>query len=136
MLKEFVKAWDENKNELLRYWYKNEPSNYNEIVLALIKKVLNPYFKRYEFPEISDNVTVIDDGDYQGTELFIFPKKTYQPDVDDYFFTYAYYGSCSACDTLEHIKFDLPTVGYRAKEYNTLALHLLQRIKKLNGGKE
>lgn len=35
-------------------------------------------------------MTVIDDGDYQGTQIFIIPKDTYQPSVIDYIMTNTY----------------------------------------------
>lgn len=46
------------------------------------------------------NITLIDNGDYQGTLLFIIPFDTYQPTCGEYLLTYADYGSCSGCDTL------------------------------------
>lgn len=51
-----------------------------------------------------DNMTVIDNGDYQGTLLYIIPFKTYQPAEYDYLMTYVGYGSCSGCDTLLEIQ--------------------------------
>jgi hypothetical protein len=57
-------------------------------------------------------MTVIDDGDYQGTQIFIIPTDTYQPSVKDYVMTDTYYGSCSGCDTLQAISgydYALPT---------------------------
>lgn len=79
-------------------------------------------------------MTVIDDGDYQGTQIFIIPKDTYQPSVSDYIMTNTYYGSCSACDTLQGICSyvdDLPT-DEQVKAYMTLALHLVQKLKWLD----
>ena len=80
-----------------------------------------------------DKMTVIDDGDYQGTQIFIIPEDTYQPSVGDYVMTDTYYGSCSGCDTLQRIcnyEDGFPTDG-QVKEYMTLALHLVQKLKRL-----
>ena len=74
-------------------------------------------------------MTIIDDGDYQGTQIFIIPLNTYQPNVKDYVYTNTYYGSCSGCDTLQAISYydrELPSET-QIKEYMQLALHLLQK---------
>lgn len=134
MIKEFARAWEVNNKKLLRYWNGKEVSFYEDIVKPLITIVINPYLKEHTAEHIGldvDNITIIDDGDYQGSQIFIFPKDTYQPDTSDYYFTYADYGSCSCCDTLERIN-SFERGLERDKEYNTLALHLLQRFRLLN----
>lgn len=50
-----------------------------------------------------DHITVVDNGDYQGTQLFLIPFKTYQPPEYAYLMTHVGYGSCSGCDTLQSI---------------------------------
>lgn len=102
MIKEFVERWDKYKGDLENY-FKNtnqeEYSNYGDIVKALFKYVINrEETKWHEFDLKS--MKVIDDGDYQGTQIFIIPLDVYQPDVNDYVITNTYYGSCSGCDTL------------------------------------
>jgi len=52
----------------------------------------------------AENITVVDDGDYQGTQLFLIPEDTYQPFEYQYLMTYVGYGSCSGCDTLQAIQ--------------------------------
>ena len=47
-----------------------------------------------------ENMSVIDNGDYQGTLLFLIPFDTYQPCEGDYLMTYVGYGSCGGCDSL------------------------------------
>ena len=57
------------------------------------------------FPEWSSKtITQVDNGDYQGTLLFLIPRNTYQPAEYDYLITYVGYGSCSGCDTLLDIQ--------------------------------
>ena len=45
-----------------------------------------------------------DNGDYQGTLLYIIPFDKYQPEEYEYLMTFINYGSCSACDTLLSIQ--------------------------------
>jgi hypothetical protein len=76
----------------------------------------------------------INDGGYQGTLVFIIPQMGYQP--SDYYYTQVYYGSCSGCDTLQSIQCrrDWESNGVtdqQAKEYADLALHMLQRLRKM-----
>ena len=79
----------------------------------------------------TNKITVINDGNYQGTLIFIIPRNTYQPNIEDYLITYIYYGSCSGCDTFLDIKgyTDDPNTEDQIKDYMTLALHLIQRMK-------
>ncbi len=84
-------------------------------------------------------MTVIDNGDYQGTQIFIVPLNTYQPRAEDYVYTNTYYGSCSGCDTLLAIldyDTDKKPSENQIKDYMTLALHLLQKCKWLESGEE
>jgi hypothetical protein len=77
------------------------------------------------------DITVIDNGDYQGTQIFIIPLDEYQPDISSYVYTHTYYGSCSGCDTLQGISTyddDEPSEE-QIKDYMELALHLLQKCK-------
>lgn len=138
MIKEFVERWDKYKGDLENY-FKNtnqeEYSNYEDIVKALFKYVINrEETKWHEFNLKS--MKVIDDGDYQGTRIFIIPLDTYQPSVEEYVITNTYYGSCSGCDTLLAISsYDdgIPNEG-QVKDYIELALHLLQKCRWLEEG--
>ena len=136
MIKDFIKAWDANKKRLSTWFEKQNQYelSYQAILEALIREVINPFMEAtgdYEWDV--DKLHRIDDGDYQGCEIFIVPKTTYQPAPYDYFITYQYYGSCSGCDLLEGIRsYDNGTPNKeQVKEYMTLALHLLQRCKYL-----
>lgn len=51
-----------------------------------------------------ENITEIDNGDYQGTLLYLIPFDCYQPDECQYLMTYVGYGSCSVCDVLESLR--------------------------------
>lgn len=104
MIKYVMDKWNENKLCLLeaieekvnldeRMW------DYEELLTLIIKNVLNKDrgFLDYEW---SEDITTVDNGDYQGTLLFLFPQKVYQPSERGYLMTYVGYGSCSGCDAL------------------------------------
>lgn len=71
----------------------------------------------------------IDDGDYQGTLLFVIPEDLYQP--YDYWYVKVAYGSCSGCDTLLSILYGSDDREQQINDLFTLALHILQRLKKM-----
>lgn len=140
MIKNFTKAWDKNNKLLLEEFKKNMPSGYADIVEKLVSIVINPFLKDMNEVVLDiDNMTIIDNGDYQGTQIFIIPLDCYQPDINDYVFTCNYYGSCSGCDTYQRIIMgcdydkdgnEIPTKE-TAKDFHTLALHILQKFKYL-----
>ena len=71
----------------------------------------------------------IDDGDYQGTLLFVIAAAGYRP--SNYWATKVSYGSCSSCDTLDSIRDDSPSGSARVDAYMTLCLHMVQQIKEV-----
>lgn len=142
MINKFVKAWDIGKENLQEFFKTNkqkEYDTYEKIVQQLVRIVINPYIRETQYDdgiwnELSiEDMVVLDHGDYQGMQLFIFHADTYQPGVEDYYYTHNYYGSCSGCDTLLSIlEWDdeaLPTDS-QVEEYMSLCLHLLQRFNK------
>lgn len=136
MVKEFCLAWEKNKGKLEEYFRTTAQSEYDSyelLVRRLFDIVINPSIN----PSIEDSYRwfdtedflVIDDGDYQGTQVFILHRNVYQPSVEDYVYTNTYYGSCSGCDTLLSINgysSELPDEE-QVKDYMRLCLHLLQR---------
>ena len=140
MIKEFVQAWDKNKNKLEEYFRTTKQEEYDEyekIVKRLFDVVINPEIDEGGYTSIfgfsykfdTDKILVIDDGEYQGTQIFILHKKSYQPNVKEYVYTNAYYGSCTVCDTLQaiHCYDDGFPTQQQVKDYMTLRLHLLQK---------
>ena len=132
MISSIIEQWENNKSKLENYFRTTdqyEYCGYKQIVEKLFELCITNADEHYGFN--IERMTVIDDGDYQGTKLFIIPKDTYQPSVDDYITTHTYYGSCSGCDTLQSIcgyDYGLPTEE-QVKLYMTLALHLVQKLK-------
>lgn len=144
MIKEIVQKWEMNKDNLKSHFEslrKGDHSyfdlSYEDVVKAVVTHVINvDNGEGYRTTYSPDKMTVIDDGDYQGTQLFIIPEDTYQPSVEEYIFTYVNYGSCSGCDTMEHIlsegDYDDQRLNeQQIKDLMTLSLHIIQSFKKL-----
>lgn len=138
MIQDFVKAWDANKSKLSKFiasHNQDEYGCYSSIVQMLFSVVINPYMASIGQDVFDlERIHEIDDGDYQGTLLYLIPKETYQPSSHEYVATFVYYGSCSVCDTLYGIQSDgndsnkVPSKE-QVKGYMDLCLHILQHCK-------
>jgi hypothetical protein len=136
LIETFVKIWDNHKEELEDKYKKELPSSYQNIVkevFEMINEHHEDYSDEYEKPD-PERMTVIDHGDYQGTQLFIVAADNYQPSL--FWRVFVSYGSCSGCDTLEGIKSegnhwedDYKPTEQQVKDVMSLALHILQNIK-------
>lgn len=131
MIQDAVKQWELKKENILKYFSEKHPDDYKEIVNVLIKNITSE--DDYDdFNPDPERIHEINDGSYQGTLVYVIAEKGYQP--NKYFYTKVYYGSCSGCDTLEGIKsegsdYDEKPNKDQAKQYQTLALHILQSLK-------
>lgn len=111
MIKYALKKWDDNKDVLrnaIKQTEKDKRSvwNYNDIVKLVCRYIFNENATDKD-PKINiEGITMIDNGCYQGTLLFMMPFATYQPAEYEYLMTYVGYGSCSGCDTLQRIQLD------------------------------
>ena len=91
-------------------WYKHKEK--------LEEKIKNDINKRWTYVELfqltvdtileeenlnTENITLINDSEYQGTLIFIVYDTYCQPSPWDYYMTYIFYGSCSVCDTLQRV---------------------------------
>ena len=135
MIKEIVDKWDRNKNRLEDAIRTTdmEDASYKTLVELIVQHILNNTEDDEDWNNFDiEKIHEIDDGDYQGTLLFLIPKNRYQPDEDEYLVTYVNYGSCSGCDTLQKIQSydynDLPTCR-QVNDYMRLCLHLIQNMK-------
>ena len=133
MIKEYVSKWNKNKKNLEEYFRntrQEEYNNYKTIVTKLIELVIN-YNVEDSFEQLDfERITEIDNGDYQGTLIYVIPKGYYQPCIEDYVYTFVYYGSCSGCDVLLAIsdyEEDKPNEE-QVKGYMQLALNILQQF--------
>lgn len=140
MIKKFALAWEKHERELKEYLRTHkqiEYDSYTELVKLLFDIVINPEednasgFCGYNNLYKTDDITVIDDGDYQGTRVFILHRNVYLTTMGDYVHTHVYYGSCSGCDTLLRISnygSDIPSEE-QVEDYMVLCLHLLQNCR-------
>lgn len=134
MVKEFIESWEKNKHKIEKHLKENEIrtyDSYKELFELLLQYVINDEIEYGKF----GNVTVLNDGDYQGTYIFIANREYYQPSESDYISTFVSYGSCSGCDTLQSIIYDITNYDNglasesQVEDFMTLILHMLQRCK-------
>ena len=116
MITEFIDKFQEIKPRLLVQFSKEEPDDYSDIFKQTIKMMFedteDTYFSNSETPDF-ERITVIDDGDYQGTLVFVVASKGYQP--SDYWAT--------------RVDYDNPEKS--APEMVTMALHMIESMKKI-----
>ena len=136
MIQDFVQAWDANKDRLKEYIGEHLESglgSYQSLVKALFEQVINPYLKDsgktvYNLERIHE----INDSKYQGCLLYVIPLDNYEPSSYDYVLTFAEYGSCPVCDTLEGI-WEYYRIANNpdetVRDLMNLCLHLLQHCK-------
>lgn len=135
MIKYCLKKWDKNKNKLEQFYRTTtgwNDCNYLDIVKAVVTYVLNDSEDDYDNWD-ADGITEIDNGDYQGTLLFLIPKNTYQPSEYEYLMTYVGYGSCSGCDTLLAIQCygeEPYLTEYQIKDFMILSKDIITNMKK------
>ena len=131
MIKEFVDKFHANKDEIRKIFEKEHPGNYKEVVAAVVKNI-DPGGACFDPPD-PERIHEIDDGDCQGTLLFVIARKGYQPNV--YWYIMIDYGSCSGCDTLQSIydgvDYSQPPTKEQVDDYMTLALHVAQGLKRM-----
>ena len=133
MEEKIVLSWEKNKDSLkelieekLRVDSETQRTTdigYEDLVIMMGKTILkgtSTYGRDWDYSRLTE----IDDGDYQGTLLFVLPEEGYQP--DNYLAIKVSYGSCSACDTLQGI---LYYDKDKADGLMTLCLHMIQSAK-------
>lgn len=130
MIQEYIDRFQKNKTNLYYYFAETPQSEYGTYE-QLLTKTIEMCINDPVSPEINtDAITQINDGDYQGTLLFVIPLSTYQPCEWEYLTTYVGYGSCSGCDTLLGIsEYDtgLPNKT-QIEAYLTLCLHMVEHM--------
>ena len=131
MILNYVKQWKERKHLLEQWLTKNEPNYYQDIYETLFRLVVTKPDSQFNKEWDWKRLKVLDDGEYQGNQIFILCSNSYQPYLDDYIFTSVTYGSCSVCDTFQAIQ-ESEDKAERVKQYMTLALHMVQETKSFN----
>lgn len=104
-------------------------SDYCIDYIDIVKVVIEAVHYGYGTPD-PERIHEIDDGDYQGTLLYVIPDDCYQP--YNYWCAKVAYGSCGVCDTLQAILEGEygHTVDEVVDALFTLALHIVQGLKK------
>ena len=108
------------------------PESYDSLVKTMIETISKGH--NYEVPD-SERIHIIDDGDYQGTRLFVIGAKGYQPST--YWHLSVGYGSCSGCDSFEAIR-DNGEYGTKhpnekqVTSYYTMMLHMVEEMKEMS----
>lgn len=131
MIQEFIDRFILNKEKLAGVFTEKHPDDYMNLVVETIRLITDK--EEYGIFNPSPNrIHQIDDGDYQGTLLFVIAAKGYQP--SKYWYVKVNYGSCSGCDTLQSIRMygDEKPTPEQIKDYLTLALHIVEGLKEMN----
>jgi hypothetical protein len=128
MIKPFVDAFMERKGEIRDKWRQEPPGSYIDVVKGVVEILPENNWGQKPDPE---RIHQIDDGDYQGTLVFVIGSTGYQP--SDYWNVMVGYGSCSGCDTLEAIRSwrDGPVTERQLDDYMSLALHVVQGLRSM-----
>jgi hypothetical protein len=127
MIEKFVRNWELNKQSIRAAFEEKHPDEYIDIVREVIVDISDE--DDYYSPSAA-RIHQINDGDYQGTLLFVIGAKGYQP--SDYWYVMIGYGSCSGCDTLQRIRgydYDQKPTKEQVDDYMVLALHVVQQLK-------
>lgn len=139
MIEKFTKKWFEKNHTIREKFEAKFPESYAEIVKAVIEMLHDE--DEYGCPDPA-RIHMIDDGNYQGTLLFVIGASGYQPST--YWYVKVYYGSCSGCDTFEHLRSEscdweenwTDRIDDERKKKGvdglmTLALHIVQGLKEM-----
>lgn len=111
MLKILKEKWAKNSDKLfekISQVVSDDCCTWDYTYSDLVKLTFDTVFNdnsdmySYDYRLDVDHITKVDNGDYQGTLLFLIPFDTYQPGEGEYLMTYVGYGSCSGCDALQH----------------------------------
>lgn len=134
MNKDILNAWDKNQNNV-REWIatvNNSDFSYEMLLQNTIRILFEESEYDYHIPD-HKRITMINNGEYQGTLVFVIGGQGYQPGVEDHWYTSVDYGSCSGCDTLQAISVysnDLPNKK-QIQQYWTLCLHMMQKMRRM-----
>lgn len=129
MIKEFATKFVEVRPLIEARFVASEPDGYEEILKVALEEMFGTERDYFGDDQPDPNrIHAIDDGNYQGTLLFVIAAKDYQPST--YWLTTVSYGSCSGCDTYQAINYGGDDdMNREAKEYADLAMHMIQRMK-------
>ena len=129
MIQEFIDRFMDKKDDLRAVFAEKHPEDYIDIVRAIVNLLHDPSDYRSIDPA---RIHQIDYGEgFSGALIFVIASSGYQP--DQFWYTMVDYGSCTGCDALLSIRgygHEKPT-DEQISDYMTLALHILQKMKKI-----
>ena len=131
MLRFCLEKWEQNKDLLkqkLTDMTSYDDLEYLDLVRLVVEHVLNANTDETDTRYDAKNITEIDNGNYQGSLLYIIHEETYQPSPWEYIITYVSYGSCNGCDTLMRIKESAPSKDAQADGLMDLCRDLVTEI--------
>jgi hypothetical protein len=133
MIQKFVNRFMAAESVLREKFAAKHPDAYIDIVKAVVSVIGEE--GAYGEPDAT-RIHEINDGDYQGTLVFVIAAGGYQP--SEYWYVKVDYGSCSGCDTLEGIRdyTGEPPTKEQIDAYMTLALHIVQGFKSMQTEEE
>ena len=128
MITQAVEQFNMRKTNLREALSGKHVTDYEELV-----KMVVAHLSCAALPLDPTRVHEINDGEYQGILLFVIGATGRQP--SDYWYVKVSYGSCSGCDTLRSISgySGAPPTKQQLDDYMTLALHIVQGLKKMDG---
>lgn len=132
MIENFTKAWFANLHKMREQFTAKHPSQYLDVVRAVIQMLHDADSNAYYRPD-PDRIHEIDDGNYQGTLVYVIAAEGCQPST--YWYVRVNYGSCSGCDTLQAISdySSEPPDKEQVDQYMQLALHVVQGLREMGG---
>lgn len=142
IIKAFEAVKDDIRSELSMRIAENKNNTFclditYDVLLEISFKYINKYLdEHYDYSYNIDAMTIVDNGDYQGSLIFIIPLDTYQPNIYETYYTYVYYGSCSGCDTLMGILYGYDDIKIKLNDLMTLILHMLQHFEPIKREEE
>lgn len=138
MIKLCLAAWDAHKYSLEQWYRTLSEDEINHLYYEdIVKRTFEIINEMDEYPRLDvNNITEINNGDYQGTLIYLVPFETYQPSHYEYLMTYIEYGSCSCCDTLQGLQYwDGENKDKQIKGFMELSKDILcNTIRPYNGG--
>ena len=123
MIEELVDRLFEQEAAIREDLRNNPPRSYDDLVKRLVGYLADVDTVSGQLDP--KRIHVIDDGEYQGTRLFIVGAQGYQPRT--YWSIFVNYGSCSVCDTFQAAR-ELDDEFARIDDYWSLMLHMVQQL--------
>ena len=105
MVKIMAECWNTNKDKLrdvLANRTDLSECDYELLAKLTYETIFNDHEGVMDYEKLDlENISIIDNGDYQGTLIILVPFNTYQPSEYEYLMSYIGYGSCCGCDVLQ-----------------------------------